>query len=130
MNAVLDEAARLNSPVIGELPDLAPLVSLTDVTGTIVLDWVKLADDGSDDLIVRLYEAAGGNAAAALRLDAALADAKASVQEVNLMEEPELDAELRARSPATSRCLPTVRSSRWHRSSSPRCVFADKGYWA
>ena len=94
MNAVLDEAARLNSPVIGELPDLAPLVSLTDVTGTIVLDWVKLADDGSDDLIVRLYEAAGGNAAAALRLDAALADAKASVQEVNLMEEPELDAEL------------------------------------
>ena len=38
MNAVLDEAARLNSPVIGELPDLAPLVSLTDVTGTIVLD--------------------------------------------------------------------------------------------
>ena len=94
MNAVLDEAARLNSPVIGELPDLAPLVSLTDVTGVIVLDWVKLADDGSDDLIVRLYEAAGGNAAAALRLDAALADAKASVQEVNLMEEPELDAEL------------------------------------
>ena len=94
MNAVLDEAARLNSPVIGELPDLAPLVSLTDVAGTIVLDWVKLADDGSDDLIVRLYEAAGGNAAAALRLDAALADAKASVQEVNLMEEPELDAEL------------------------------------
>ena len=90
MNAVLDEAARLNSPVIGELPDLAPLVSLTDVTGTIVLDWVKLADDGSDDLIVRLYEAAGGNAAAALRLDAALADAKASVQEVNLMEEPVL----------------------------------------
>ena len=94
MNAVLDEAARLNSPVIGELPDMAPLVSLTDVTGTIVLDWVKLADDGSDDLIVRLYEAAGGNAAAALRLDAALADAKAGVQEVNLMEEPELDAEL------------------------------------
>ena len=94
MNAVLDEAARLNSPVIGELPDLAPLVSLADVTGTIVLDWVKLADDGSDDLIVRLYEAAGGNATAALRLDAALADAKASVQEVNLMEEPELDTEL------------------------------------
>ena len=94
MNAVLDEAARLNSPVIGELPDLAPLVSLADVTGTIVLDWVKLADDGSDDLIVRLYEAAGGNAAAALRLDAALADAKASVQEVNLMEEPELGTEL------------------------------------
>ncbi len=94
MNAVLDEAARLNSPVIGELPDLAPLVSLADATGAIVLDWVKLADDGSDDLIVRLYEASGGNATATLRLDAALADAKASVQEVNLMEESELDTEL------------------------------------
>lgn len=94
MNAVLVEAARLNSPVIGELPDMAPLVSLADATGVIVLDWIKLADDGSSDLIVRLYEAAGGNATATLRLDAALSDAKASVQEVNLMEEPELDTEL------------------------------------
>ena len=94
MNAVLDEAARLNSPVIGELPDMAPLVSLADATGVIVLDWIKLADDGSSDLIVRLYEAAGGNATATLRLDAALSDAKAGVREVNLMEEPELDAEL------------------------------------
>lgn len=76
---------------------MAPLVSLTDVAGTIVLDWVKLADDGSDDLIVRLYEAAGGNAAAALRLDAALADAKASVQEVNLMEEPGTGRRIAAR---------------------------------
>ena len=58
------------------------------------MDWIKLADDGSSDLIVRLYEAAGGNATATLRLDAALADAKAGVREVNLMEEPELDAEL------------------------------------
>ena len=94
MNAVLDEAARLNSPVIGELPDMASLVSLADATGVIVLDWIKLADDGSSDLIVRLYEAAGGNATATLRLDAALSDAKAGVREVNLMEEPELDAEL------------------------------------
>lgn len=31
---------------------------------------------------------------ATLRLDAALSDAKAGVREVNLMEEPELDAEL------------------------------------
>lgn len=43
---------------------------------------------------MRLYEAAGGNATATLRLDAALSDAKAGVREVNLMEEPELDAEL------------------------------------
>ena len=76
------------------MPDMAPLVSLADATGVIVLDWIKLADDGSSDLIVRLYEAAGGNATATLRLDAALSDAKAGVREVNLMEEPELDAEL------------------------------------
>ncbi len=38
---------------------MAPLVSLADATGVIVLDWIKLADDGSSDLIVRLYEAAG-----------------------------------------------------------------------
>ena len=94
MNAVLDEAARLNSPVIGELPDMAPLVSLADATGVIVLDWIKLADDGSSDLIVRLYEAAGGNATATLRLDAALSDAKAGVREVNLMEEPVLADDL------------------------------------
>lgn len=94
MNAVLDEAARLNSPVIGELPDMAPLVSLADATGVIVLDWIKLADDGSSDLIVRLYEAAGGNATATLRLDSALMGSDASVREVNIMESAELDAEL------------------------------------
>ena len=38
---------------------MAPLVSLADATGVIVLDWIKLADDGSSDLIVRLYEAWG-----------------------------------------------------------------------
>ncbi|KAB8289078.1 alpha-mannosidase [Bifidobacterium ramosum] len=92
MDAVLAEASRLNGPAVEELPSIAPLVTLADVTGTPVLDWIKLADDGSDDLIVRIYEAAGGAASATLRLDHALADAK--VQEVTLMEEPGLDAEL------------------------------------
>ena len=73
---------------------MAPLVSLADATGVIVLYWIKLAAAGYRDRTVRLYEAASGNATATLRLDAALADAKAGVREVNLMEEPELDAEL------------------------------------
>lgn len=73
---------------------MAPLVSLADATGVIVLDWIKLADDGSSDLIVRLYEAAGGNATATLRLDSALMGSDASVREVNIMESAELDAEL------------------------------------
>ena len=94
MDAVLAEAARLNGPVIGELPGVDPLVRLDDVTGGAVMDWVKLADDGSDDLIVRVYEAAGGDASATLRLDAALMGSDASVREVNIMESAELDAEL------------------------------------
>ena len=94
MDAVLAEAARLNGPVIGELPSVDPLVRLDDVTGGAVMDWVKLADDGSDDLIVRVYEAAGGDASATLRLDAALMGSDASVREVNIMESAELDAEL------------------------------------
>ena len=94
MDAVLAEAARLNGPVIGELPSVDPLVRLDDVTGGAVMDWVKLADDGSDDLIVRVYEAAGGDASATLRLDAALMGSDTSVREVNIMESAELDAEL------------------------------------
>ena len=94
MDAVLAEAARLNGPVIGELPSVDPLVRLDDVTGGAVMDWVKLADDGSDDLIVRVYEAAGGDASATLRLDAALMGSDTSVREVNIMESAELDTEL------------------------------------
>ncbi|MBT1172250.1 alpha-mannosidase [Bifidobacterium sp. MA2] len=92
MDAVLAEAARLNCPVVGELPAFAPPVSLGDVSGVVALDWVKLADDGSDDLVVRLYEAAGGAASAVLHVDAALAGA--TVREVNLLEEPELPDDL------------------------------------
>ena len=94
MDAVLAEAARLNGPVIGELPSVDPLVRLDAATGGAVMDWVKLADDGSDDLIVRVYEAAGGDASATLRLDAALMGSDTSVREVNIMESAELDAEL------------------------------------
>ncbi|RSX57236.1 alpha-mannosidase [Bifidobacterium samirii] len=92
IDAVLAEASRLNAPVIDRLPALDPLVSLTDVTGSVVLDWIKPADDGSGDVIVRLYEAAGGAASATLHVDAALAGA--SVEEVDVLEEPMLDAEL------------------------------------
>ncbi|KFI55451.1 alpha-mannosidase [Bifidobacterium callitrichos] len=92
MTTVLAEASRLNSPTVGELPAVRPLAALANVEGTPVLDWVKLADDGSDDLIVRLYEAAGGRARATLHLDDAFAGA--TVREVNLMEESGLPAEL------------------------------------
>ena len=92
MESVLAEASRLNAPIMDELPAVRPLATLTDVAGTPVLDWVKLADDGSGDLIVRLYEAAGGDAKATLRLDDTFAGC--TVEEVNLMEEPVLADDL------------------------------------
>lgn len=92
MDATLAEAVRLNSPVIDELPSFQPLVSLGDVQGSVVLDWIKLADDGTGDLIIRLYEAAGGCAKASLHVDNALADA--SVEEVGVMENPVLFEDL------------------------------------
>lgn len=92
MNVTLAEAARLNAPVIDELPAFQPLVSLSDVQGSVALDWIKLADDDSGDLIVRLYEAAGGCAKAVLHVDDILA--AASVEEVNVMEEPVLPEDL------------------------------------
>lgn len=57
-------------------------------------DWVKLADDGSGDLILRVYEAVGGEAHARLAVNAALG--KATVRECSIMEDARLDAELPA----------------------------------
>lgn len=89
MPAVLGEAARLNAPVLKSLPSFAPLAKVVKDEGTIVLDWVKVADDGSDDLIIRLYEAAGALAKGRLRVCDELEDAR--IEEVNLLEESELD---------------------------------------
>ena len=50
-----------------------------------MLDWVKPADDDSGDIILRLYEAAGGRAKVTLRLDPALDGCL--VMETDLLEE-------------------------------------------
>ena len=62
MPAVLDEANRLNAAVLPAVPAFDSLAQLNPVDGVMVLDWVKLADDGSGDLILRVYEAVGGEA--------------------------------------------------------------------
>lgn len=69
----LGAAGVLNAPVLHDVPDITPLASIESVNGTVVLDWMKLADDGSGDLIVRAYEAAGGQADATLHICPALA---------------------------------------------------------
>ena len=57
-----------------------------------MLDWVKLADDGSGDLILRLYEAAGGRAEGVLHLTDELA--QASIEETAVTESDALDPTL------------------------------------
>lgn len=94
MPAVLDEANRLNAAVLPVVPAFDPLAQLNPVDGVMVLDWVKLADDGSGDLILRVYEAVGGEAHARLAVNAALG--KATVRECSIMEDARLDAELPA----------------------------------
>lgn len=94
MPAVLDEANRLNAAVLPAMPAFDPLAQLNPVDGVMVLDWVKLADDGSGDLILRVYEAVGGEAHARLAVNAALG--KATVRECSIMEDARLNAELPA----------------------------------
>lgn len=94
MPAVLDEANRLNAAVLPAVPAFDPLAQLNPVDGVMVLDWVKLANDGSGDLILRVYEAVGGEAHARLAVNAALG--KATVRECSIMEDARLDAELPA----------------------------------
>lgn len=94
MPAVLDEANRLNAAVLPAVPAFDPLAQLNPVDGVMVLDWVKLADDGSGDLILHVYEAVGGEAHARLAVNAALG--KATVRECSIMEDARLDAELPA----------------------------------
>ncbi len=67
-------ATRLGSPaweVLGA-HGVEPLVRL-DCSAQVLISAIKLAADGSGDLIVRLYESHGGRATARLRVDAPVA---------------------------------------------------------
>ena len=92
MTDTLAEASRLNTPVLDEVPRFAPLAQVESTEGVSVLDWVKLADDGAGDLILRLYEAAGGRAEGMLHLTDELA--QASIEETAVTESDALDPTL------------------------------------
>ena len=62
--------------------DVAPLVAVDD--DAVVVSAVKLADDGSGDLVVRLYESTGARVRTALRLDLPVAAAALT----DLLERP------------------------------------------
>ncbi|WP_307815405.1 glycoside hydrolase family 38 C-terminal domain-containing protein [Streptomyces sp. 7-21] len=87
----------LGAPLVRGLPqDLPPLLWLQDATGMPVIDTVKLADDGSGDVVARIYEARGGRASAVLRwADELGGDGRAgagapgvTVRETDLLERP------------------------------------------
>ncbi|MDJ1130910.1 alpha-mannosidase [Streptomyces iconiensis] len=79
------EGHRINLPersVPGEGSPVAPLVTLDD--DQVVAEAVKLAEDRSGDVIVRLYESYGGRATALLSASFPVA----SVAETDLLERP------------------------------------------
>ncbi|WP_407562848.1 alpha-mannosidase [Streptomyces sp. 184] len=81
------EGYRANQPertVTGGTGPVAPLVTVDD--DAVVVSAVKLADDRSGDLVVRLYEAHGGRARATVRLDDGYAAGRAAC--VDLLERP------------------------------------------
>ncbi|MBW3077676.1 alpha-mannosidase [Bifidobacterium simiiventris] len=92
IESTVDAACELNAPILRDVPAIAPLVSLETHRGAVVIDWMKPADDGSGDLIVRLYEAAGGQADATLHVADALRNA--TVRETNVLEGDDIAADL------------------------------------
>lgn len=93
IGADIDEAIRdgyrLNLPIrtVTGADASAPLVALDEAAG-IIVEAVKLADDGSGDVVVRLYESRGGRGQGALRLGFAAA----SLVQTDLLER-EIDAD-------------------------------------
>lgn len=79
------EAQALNTPLLTAPGSAAPTGGLLAVSApNVIAETVKLAEDGSGDLVVRLYEAAG----AATRADLSLALPATRAAFVNMLEEP------------------------------------------
>ncbi|WP_328536006.1 alpha-mannosidase [Streptomyces sp. NBC_00344] len=82
------EGLALNLPLrIGGAPELAPLISTDHPAVTV--ESVKPAEDRSGDVVVRLYESAGGRADATVRIGFPVA----RTQITDLLERPLQDAE-------------------------------------
>lgn len=91
----LAEAYRLGSPILKDQPQLERLATISSDSGTAVIDWMKPADDGSSDVILRLYESAGTETTAQLQLNELFRGAH--VTEVSCLEKENLpDDEPRA----------------------------------
>ncbi|MBT1160863.1 alpha-mannosidase [Bifidobacterium sp. SO1] len=80
-------AGEINAPVLENMPAIGSPVTIEAAEGTPVIDWIKLADDASGDVIVRLYEAAGAKAEATLHASGPLSGWQ--VRETNTLEQDE-----------------------------------------
>lgn len=100
------EAARAFTRPEAADPAVPVLAELEPSTGHAVVDWVKAAEDGSGDVIVRLYETQGARATARLDLHPSLASAV--VAETDLLERPapEDGPRLALRTPAGTASVP------------------------
>lgn len=84
----VDQASILNEVRPLTATSATKLVEEEPVEGKIVLDWVKLAEDGSGDLILRAYEAQGGAARSWLTVPAQEKVAWTAAAETDLRERP------------------------------------------
>jgi alpha-mannosidase len=80
----VEEGYRTNLPIrsLRGAHSVAPLVTVSD--RAVVVEAVKLAEDGSGDLVVRLYECLGGRARATVTAEADVS----SVETTDLLERP------------------------------------------
>jgi alpha-mannosidase len=101
MAQAVEEGYRTNLPlrhVAGDHP-VAPLITVSNPA--VVVEAVKLAEDGSGDLVVRLYESLGGRARATVTADAEVGSVNATdllerpLPEGAASEGPSIDLELR-----------------------------------
>ncbi|HWK91418.1 MAG TPA: glycoside hydrolase family 38 C-terminal domain-containing protein [Luteimicrobium sp.] len=60
-------AANLPARVVAGAGPVEPLVTVDDPAGAVLVESVKLAEDRSGDVVVRLYESLGGHARATVR---------------------------------------------------------------
>lgn len=81
-------AARIVAPSIENMPVVAVPVNLETLDGSLAIDWIKPADDGSGDVIIRIYEFAGSIASAVLHAGKSLEGA--TVRETDALEGDEL----------------------------------------
>ena len=81
-------AARIVAPSIENMPVVAAPVNLETLDGSLAIDWIKPADDGSGDVIIRIYEFAGSIAFAVLHAGKSLEGA--TVRETDALEGDEL----------------------------------------